>query len=198
MEVLALRFYHRPQTSAPSKHWRLCQTCPMFVPQIITGVKKWSIQLRLRDQTAASSRKSWNCSKPMVTDYVWNVTGAQRFRLPLSGSTTISCIISLREYMWWKEPEFQHVPLYTHSALNMRVRPSSSELFTKNLSSHDCVLIPKKANWRLAHMHVGLQIGTFRELPTNSRSSVSDAKIQKEIKFKRCKVFGGVKLETFV
>lgn len=145
MEVLALRFYHRPQTSTPSKHWRLCQTCPTFVPQIITGVKKWSIQLRLRDQTAASSRKSWNCSKPMVTDYVWNVTGAQRFRLPLSGSTTISCIISLREYMWWKEPEFQHVPLYTHSALNMRVRPSSSELFTKNLSSHDCVLIPKKS-----------------------------------------------------
>lgn len=126
MEVLALRFYHRPQTSTPSKHWRLCQTCPTFMPQIITGVKKWSVQLRLRDQTAASSRKSWNCSKPMVTDYVWNVTGAQRFRLPLWGSTTISCIISLREYMWWKEPEFQHVPLYTHSALKMRVHQPSS------------------------------------------------------------------------
>lgn len=126
MEVLALRFYHRPQTSTPSKHWRLCQTCLTFVPQIITGVKKWSVQLRLRDQTAASSRKSWNCSKPMVTDYVWNVTGAQRFRLPLWGSTTISCIISLREYMWWKEPEFQHVPLYTHSALKMRVHQPSS------------------------------------------------------------------------
>lgn len=120
MEVLALRFYHRPQTSTPSKHWCLCQTYP-------TCHKSSPVsRSEVFSYDSETKRKSWSCSKPMVTDYVWNVTGAQRFRLPLWGSTTISCIISLREYMWWKEPECQHVPLYTHSALKMRVHQPSS------------------------------------------------------------------------